>query len=308
MANDQVTIHDPFSNHNNLTSSTNCDLNSTSDQDSMADTVELRMMMAYATRRRPKQKVESPTQDTPSAPNGVAHSNGPSSPPTPDKTEEEGEEKKKKKRKMKRIRSLLKRFPCIKPQTDDKEFDQIPENTPDVATRGLDIEDPKDVEDKEKDELEKVVERLTELANEIPFTPPEVESDAPEDEVEKVIGLLLRDAGDRLNEKELKDANIAAELFWNYSFFEKLVKAFLIRMGLISPEPDTLGPQASPKTQIAVTCEVTSRLSAVNTLPMARMLDHGARYVRDHYSSWAQQEGGYEEAFHSDDEDEDEVH
>lgn len=40
--------------------------------------------------------------------------------------------------------------------------------------------DPKDVEDKEKDELEKVVERLTELANEIPFTPPEVESDAPE--------------------------------------------------------------------------------------------------------------------------------
>lgn len=102
MANDQVTIHDPFSNHNNLTSSTNCDLNSTSDQDSMADTVELRMMMAYATRRRPKQKVESPTQDTPSAPNGVAHSNGPSSPPTPDKTEEEGEEKKKKKRKMKK--------------------------------------------------------------------------------------------------------------------------------------------------------------------------------------------------------------
>lgn len=98
------------------------------------------MMMAYATRRRPKQKVESPTQDTPSAPNGVAHSNGPSSPPTPDKTEEEGEEKKKKKRKMKRIRSLLKRFPCIKPQTDDKEFDQIPEYTPDVATRGLDIE------------------------------------------------------------------------------------------------------------------------------------------------------------------------
>lgn len=138
MASDRVTIHDPFSDHNNLTSSTNCDLNSTTDQDSMADTVELRMMMVYATRRRPNQKVESPTQDTPSAPNGVAHSNGPSSPPTPDKTEEEGEEEKKKRRvKTKSIRRFLKRFSCIKPQTDDKEFDQIPVDTPGVETRVL---------------------------------------------------------------------------------------------------------------------------------------------------------------------------
>ncbi|KAM8740182.1 uncharacterized protein AB9X84_020108 isoform 1-T1 [Acanthopagrus schlegelii] len=298
MASGHVTIHDPLSNHNNLTSSTDCDLNSTSGQDSMGDTVELRLMMAYATRRRPNRKVESPTQDSPSAPNGVAHSNGPSSPPTPDK-----------KRRKKGFRSLMKLLPCIKPQTDDKELAQSPEGTPDVTTRCLIIEDPKDVEDEEKDELEKVAERLAEIADEIPFTPPELESDAPEGdpsdhELEKVIGLLLRDTGDRLNERELKDANIAAELFWNYSFFEKLVKTLLIRMGLISPEPDTLGPQASPKTQVAVTCEVTSRLSAVNTLPMSRMLDHGARYLRDHYSSWAQQEGGYEEVFHSDDEDE----
>lgn len=45
--------------------------------------------------------------------------------------------------------------------------------------------------------------------------------------------------------------------------------------------------------------QVTSRLSAVNTLPMSRMLDHGARYVRDHYSSWAQQEGGYVRQTHT---------
>lgn len=39
--------------------------------------------------------------------------------------------------------------------------------------------------------------------------------------------------------------------------------------------------------------QVTSRLAAANTLPMNRMLYHGARYLQDHYSSWAQQHGGY---------------
>ncbi|XP_073336765.1 uncharacterized protein [Pagrus major] len=307
MANGHVEIHDPISNHNDLTSGTNCDVNSTSDQDSMADTVELRLMMVYATRRRPSQNVESPTQESPSGPNGDAHSNGPSSAPTPATTEEEGEKEERKRKKG--IRRLMRLLPCIKPQTDDKEPAQNTVNTSGVSTRGLVITgDSSEVEVEEKDELEKVAERLTEIASEIPFVRPELESDAPEDEVEKVIGLLLRDEGDRLNETVLRDANIAAELFWNYSFFEKLVRTLLIRMGLINTEPNTLGPQASPKTQIAVTLEATSRLSAVNTLPMSRMLDHGARYLRDHYSSWAQQEGGYEEAFHSDNEDEDEVH
>ncbi|XP_042372891.1 apoptosis facilitator Bcl-2-like protein 14 [Plectropomus leopardus] len=77
----------------------------------------------------------------------------------------------------------------------------------------------------------------------------------------------------------------------------------LTRMGLRSQNPDSPGPKASPKTQIAVTCEVTSRLSAVRSLPGSQLLDHGARYLQHHYSAWAQQQGGYEEAFYSDDED-----
>lgn len=48
-----------------------------------------------------------------------------------------------------------------------------------------------------------------------------------------------------------------SELFGNYSFFERLMRTFLIRVGLLNPQPDALGPQASPKTQIAVTCEVS---------------------------------------------------
>lgn len=108
------------------------------------------------------------------------------------------------------------------------------------------------------------------------------------DEVEKVIGLLLRESGDKLNEEVrnklldhvgkssfvkvwhlsmpkkckmsfcLRQINIKklGELFSNYGFFERVINTLLTRMGLISPQPDALGPQSSPKTQIAVTCEV----------------------------------------------------
>lgn len=54
----------------------------------------------------------------------------------------------------------------------------------------------------------------------------------------------------------LKDANIAAELFWNYDFFKKLINTFLMRVGLRTPSPNSPGPQASQKTQMAVMCEV----------------------------------------------------
>lgn len=54
----------------------------------------------------------------------------------------------------------------------------------------------------------------------------------------------------------LRKLNVSTELFGNYSFFSRLLRTFLIRVGLVNPEPDALGPQASPKTQIAVACEV----------------------------------------------------
>ncbi|XP_070848389.1 apoptosis facilitator Bcl-2-like protein 14 [Chaetodon trifascialis] len=299
MANNRVEIHDPLSN-NNLTSSTDCDTKSTSDTVSMANTVEYRLMMAYATRRRPKKDVEPPPQDGPVVPNGGTRANGPSSPQTLDKIDKDTKERRNKNKKgWKRLSSIMR---CIKPRTEDEDPPRTLAPKPDVNNRCAKLNDDK-VE--EGDELEKLTSRLTEIADEIPFVPPELETDSNEDEVEKVIGLILREAGDRLNEKELKDAAIAKELFWNYSFFKKLITALLIKMGLMPPEPDALGPQASPKTQIAVTCEVTSRLSAINTLPMSRMLDHGARYLQEHYSSWAQQQGGYENAFHEDEDDDD---
>lgn len=303
MANGHIEIQDPISNQD-PTSHTDC--KSTSDADSMDDSVEYRVMMAYAQRRRRKTSTESPKLV---AQNGGLDSNGTSSPQTPAKAENEApekeeEEKEEKKKGGKKIwRHLPKIFRCIKPQTTDEE-PQKPQKTPespdDVVVRCGDFPEDDVTED---DQFDQVASRLTEIADEIPFTPPEVESDAPDDEVEKVIGLLLRESGDRLNERELKNASIAAELFRDYRFFDTLITTLLRRMGLWTPDPDAPGPQTSPKTQIAVACEVTSRLSAVDTLPMNRLLGFGATYLQNHYSSWAEQQGGYEAAFDSEEED-----
>ncbi|KAF1372174.1 hypothetical protein PFLUV_G00262440 [Perca fluviatilis] len=288
MANGHVEIHDPFSNPNSP--------KSTSDTDSMEDTVEFRLLMAYAARRRPENK--SSTQDVPTSLRGGTDANG-SSPQTPGVTEKE--EKKRKKKWKKGWKSLPTLFSCIKPQTGAEEPPQNNVNQRDVDDRCGDVVSISE----EEDELKDLAGKLTNIADEIPFIPPDLETDSPavDVNVEKTIGLLLRESGDRLNEKELKDAGVATELFWNYSFFKLLMTTLLTRMGLRCPNPDSPGPKASPKTQIAVTCEITSRLSALNTLPSNRLLDHGARYLQHYYSSWVQQQGGYEEAFYSDDED-----
>lgn len=290
MANGRVEIHDPLSH--DVPSSQ--DTKPTSDSDGMEDTAEFRVMMAYATRRRPLTLAgDTTTPGGPTTGNGT-HTRAPQ---TPDKTKAE-----RKKRKKMGLKHLSKIFSCVKPAVEEEP--RTEPRTPDVNSRSLGGGVSDDV--KEDDKLVEAASRLTELADEIPFTPPEIDTDASGDDVETMIGLLLREAGDQLNAKDLEVNRIAAEIFLKYSFFEKLMNALLIRMGLKTPDPDALGPKASPKTHIAVTCEVASRLSAVNTLPMNRMLSHGARYLRDYYSSWVEQNGGYEGAFHSDDEEDEE--
>ncbi|KAM9335078.1 uncharacterized protein ABDE67_021609 [Symphorus nematophorus] len=294
MANGHVEIHDPISNHSDLNTNSDCERQSTSDKDGMEDTVEFRLLMAYAKRRRPNKDAD------------LAAQMGPHSPAAPAKTEKEvkGEEKKRKRRKKRKTgikgKNLLKFLSCISPKTKDDDTLQTDQPISDPEDRCFRVSD--DV--REEDKLDEAASQLTKIADDVPFTPPEIESDSKEDaEVEKVIGLLLREAGDKLNDEELNGAAIAKELFWDYGFFEKLIKALLTRMGLMPT--DSLGPQASPKTQIAVTCEVTSRLSALETLPMSRMLAHGAKYLQIYHSSWVKQQGGYENVFHSDDEDDD---
>ncbi|XP_072233803.1 uncharacterized protein [Leuresthes tenuis] len=305
MANGQVEIHDPISNHSSRTGVANSEPKTTSNTDNMEDTVEFRILMAYAKRRRSKKEVEAPSQHSPVA---LMETNGTTLSPTKTETGEAqdgsktGGKKSVKKKGWKRLALL---FKCVKPQIENEDEqepehrEQGDENLSVVSNRCFPENDLVKVEDK----LDKVAGQLAGIADEIQFFPPELETDSGDDEVEKIIGLLLRESGDRLNEK-MKEANISPELFFNYSFYRRLMNTFLTRIGYRSANADDLVPQASPKTQIAVTCEITNRLSTVYTPPMSHLLHHGARYLQDYYSAWAQQQGGYEATIESD---EDEV-
>lgn len=58
--------------------------------------------------------------------------------------------------------------------------------------------------------------------------------------------------------------------------------------------PDELPNTKSQKeTEIALTFELTSRLNAMDSHPMNRVLGFGAKYLQDYLSPWVNQQGGY---------------
>lgn len=292
MTNGHVEIYDPIPRPAGRSTGTYHDPESTPDVANMEDTVEFRVLMAYASRRRPNAQ-RSPVRES-----GRDDADGHVKTPlkTPTQTENKPTEKKNRK-KGRRLKCILSIFSCTRPQTKDEEDEEEEQQKPmepadEVAFRCAATDEP----EKKDEKAREIASRLMELADEIQLIPPEIETDCG-DEVEKIIGLLLRETGDKYDGKVLKDANIAAELFWNYDFFKKLINTFLMRVGLRTPSPNSPGPQASQKTQMAVMCEVTTRLSAVETLPTNRLLNHGARYMQDNFSTWVQDQGGYDAAF-----------
>lgn len=312
MANGQIEIHDPFSGQNGFSVSPEPTQRLISEN--TEDMVEFRLMMAYATRRRPKPESGESGQDSPKAPDA---SNG-----TPSIQTENIQEKKKRKKKKIKWSRLSKGLICIRSLTKDDDND-IPQRDSDGAgTRagggaGAGNAPFRCAEAPVEDGLDDVAARLVEISDDIPFVSSDLETDTPNgggagadagagdatfrpDDVEKAIALLLREAGDRY-ETELEDTEMS-DLLANYSFYETVINSFLKRIGL-SSDTETLGPKVSTKTQIAVTCEATSRLSVLDTLPMNRLLGHGARFLRSHFSSWAEQHGGYENAFQEEEED-----
>ncbi|XP_057710752.1 apoptosis facilitator Bcl-2-like protein 14 [Corythoichthys intestinalis] len=287
MANGRIEIHDPFANQNDLGAPT-------SGEDGLQNTQEFRLLMAYTKRRRcqintHRLLVEQLPSDSPA------------------KSNEETPTKTKKRKKWKRLPRILM---CIKPETDKRS--KMPEM--DIVERGFRRESPVDLDkEEETEDVDEVAIKLTEIVDDIPFAPPELETDSPDDEdtnMEKLVGLLLREHGDRFDEqvtRDLKETLSSTRDSWNYSFYERLMKTMLKRMGLFNADPEGPGPQTSPKTQMAVACEVTSRLSAVDTLPANRLLGYGATYLHNHFSSWAEQQGGYEAAFDDEDDDDHDV-
>ncbi|KAJ8245408.1 hypothetical protein GJAV_G00270420 [Gymnothorax javanicus] len=135
-----------------------------------------------------------------------------------------------------------------------------------------------------------VADRLSSIVDTVDLTPGDIEADGPDDITQRIVE-LLRESGDQLD-KKLKQDKVLAQQFSSrltYAWFEKIATCFLQE---VAP-PDA---QCSEQARIALACEVTRKLTAVDCHPMNMVMGFGAKYLREHYSIWVQQHGGWEKA------------
>ncbi|XP_061108044.1 apoptosis facilitator Bcl-2-like protein 14 isoform X2 [Conger conger] len=146
-----------------------------------------------------------------------------------------------------------------------------------------------------------VTDKLTAIADSVPMDPDEYQADGPDDVIDSIVE-LLRVSGDRLNE-EMKENESLSKLLgggFSYSTFKKVTSAFL---GKVDPAdiPSSKDPEQA---MVALTFEVTSRLTTMDCHPMNVVMGFGARYLQENYSGWVKQHGGWEKAFATEDDEE----
>ncbi|XP_055789449.1 apoptosis facilitator Bcl-2-like protein 14 isoform X2 [Salvelinus fontinalis] len=163
--------------------------------------------------------------------------------------------------------------------------------------------------------LDGVADRLTQIADSVQITPDDIESDGTDDQHDLIRRLveLLKASGDKLNE-EIKSNHILQrhlQTSFTYSLFETVTSTLL--QGVTGVEGD--GPVAQTgypapekeervqREQIALACEVTSKLSALDLHPMSRAMGFGTRYLQEHHTAWVKKHGGWNNVFDSEDTD-----
>ncbi|KGL88952.1 Apoptosis facilitator Bcl-2-like 14, partial [Charadrius vociferus] len=126
-------------------------------------------------------------------------------------------------------------------------------------------------------------------------TGPTDETEGDERDEEKIIQTivsLLRQSGDQLEEKIKKDRVFYHHFkdMLSYTFFKRITDLFLEDVSAVSTsEP---GHQVQC-TKVAFTMEVATRLTAVDNHPMNLVLGFGSKYLREHFKPWIQEQGGW---------------
>ncbi|KAJ8381980.1 hypothetical protein SKAU_G00027580 [Synaphobranchus kaupii] len=233
------------------------------------DSIEFQLIVAYIRKRRPSRRTVPQSAPKYDAPQPAQAS-------------------------RKKTTGKLKMFlHCIRPQKEDREQQSLPSETDGrgpvfraLGPAGAVIE---------------VTDKLTRIADSVPLDSEDIEADSPDDVIQTIVE-LLRESGDRLNE-EMKTNPSLAELFrgcFTYSLFEKVTSLFLQKADP-SDIPSTKIPEQA---KVALTFEVTSRLTAVDCHPMNVVMGFGAKYLQENFSSWVQKHGGWEKAFDNEDDEE----
>ncbi|XP_068018537.1 apoptosis facilitator Bcl-2-like protein 14 [Melanerpes formicivorus] len=131
---------------------------------------------------------------------------------------------------------------------------------------------------------------------------PRLQEDKDEVLIQSIVS-LLKEKGDQL-EEEMKRDGAFYQCFQDtlsYNFFKRITDRFLRDVSANSP--GVTGGQAQ-RLKIAYTMEVATRLNAVDNHPMNLVLGFGSKYLREHFKPWIQNQGGWEKAVISLDEEE----
>lgn len=243
------------------------------------DSMEFRMLMVYAQRTLPKSKYQDLVSRTPMkkkdgvASNGEGHaaSDSPSVPP------------KKEKKKRGRWKFTPK---CLRPPKDKKKNALCSLESPDEArVRGL-VQRLKDIVQK----LEKQDEESAEFRGMERQESVQHDGDGEEDLIDNIVA-FLRTEGDKLNNEIGQEQNFLQRLqaYWSYSFFQRLTETYVAHM-VPASEPEV--EQQSSK--IALCVHATTKLTSLDIHPMNRMFGFGARYLKENYSQWIKEQGGWE--------------
>ncbi|NXJ77769.1 B2L14 protein, partial [Trogon melanurus] len=124
-----------------------------------------------------------------------------------------------------------------------------------------------------------------------------------EEEIIRTIVSLLKQSGDQLEKKIKKDGvfNQCFRDMLSYTFFKRITDLFLENLTADSTrEP---GEQVQCM-KVAFTMEVATRLNAVDNHPMNLVLGFGSKYLRENFKPWIQNQGGWEKALTSLDQEE----
>lgn len=105
---------------------------------------------------------------------------------------------------------------------------------------------------------------------------------------------LLKYSGDQLERELQRDKNLMHSFQdgLSYSIFKSITDQFLRGV-------DTRGESEvrAQSFKAALAIDVMTKLTALDTHPMNRVLGFGTKYLKEHFSPWVQQHGGWEKVF-----------
>ncbi|XP_069618961.1 apoptosis facilitator Bcl-2-like protein 14 [Ranitomeya imitator] len=255
------------------------------------DAVEFRMFMVYAQRNMSRSNYQELLR-TNSALNRNVSSNGEGRAATAASSASPKKEKKKKS-----LRRLL-TPKCLQPQRDKQEVaPQSPEDNDDARVRGVVRSMSAIVKALEKQDRERVEFRTIRRMSSVQH-----DGDGEENLIADIVA-FLRAEGDRINAEIIQEQKLLQRLrnFWSYDFFQRLTETYVGQMVPASEAEDV--PQSS---KIALCVHATTKLTAIGSHPMNKMFGFGARYLKENYSQWIKDHGGWERAMETPDTQEEE--